>query len=198
LAEWITIEQLRSKLEAIGQYSFSGVLIVLSFAALASVGVPLTALIVAAGLMAGPWGGFAYALTGGFTSAMTLFAVGRLLTARRGRAREMITGRFGALIEKLQKHAVLTTITVRVVPVAPFIIICIAAGAARMRWRDYSLGSLIGSIPGTAMLTVFAGGLRQALINPSEGTIIVFAVIVVMVAIFAWALRHKFSKFLNK
>lgn len=198
LAEWITIEQLRSKLEAIDQYSFSGVLIVLSFAALASIGVPLTALIVAAGLMAGPWVGFTYAVVGGFASAIALFAVGRLLTAKQGRTREMITGRFGTLIEKLQKHAVLTTVTVRVVPVAPFIVVCIAAGAARMRWRDYSLGSLIGSIPGTAMLTVFAGGLRQALIHPSEGTIIVFVVIVAMVAIFAWALRHKFSKFLNK
>lgn len=198
LAEWITIEQLRSKLEAFNQYSFSGVLIVLSFAALASIGVPLTALIVAAGLMAGPWGGFGYALAGGFASAMILFAVGRLLIARQGHAREIITGRFGTLIEKLHKHAVLTTITVRVVPVAPFIVVCIAAGAARMRWRDYSLGSLIGSIPGTAMLTVFAGGLRQALISPSEGTIIVFVVIVVMVAVFAWALRHKFSKFLKK
>lgn len=198
LSEWITIEELRSKLEAIEKLRFSGVLIVLSFAALATIGVPLTALIVAAGLMAGPWVGFAYAMAGGFISAMTLFALGRLLIAWKGRARRVITGRFGRLIEKLRKHAILTTITVRIVPVAPFVVVCAVAGAARLRWRDYFIGSLIGSIPGTAMLTIFAGGLRQALINPSVGTVTAFIVIVVMVAVLGWALRHKFAEFLRK
>lgn len=198
LAEWITIDELRSRLEAIEQYRFSGVLIVLSFAALATSGVPLTALIVAAGLMAGPWVGFAYAMAGGFISAMTLFAIGRWLAVRKGRASETLTGRFGGLIEKLRKHSILTTITVRIVPVAPFVVVCTVAGAAQLRWRDYFIGSLIGAIPGTAMLTIFAGGLRQALINPSAGTIVALVVIVVMLLVLGWALRHKFKEFLNK
>lgn len=198
LAEWITIDELRSRLEAIEAYRFSGVLIVLSFAVLATCGVPLTALIVAAGLMAGPWVGFAYAMAGGFISAMTLFAIGRRLTASRSHAKEVITGRFAGLMAKLRKHAILTTITVRIVPVAPFVVVCTVAGAARLRWRDYFIGSLIGSIPGTAALTIFAGGLRRALINPSAGTITAFIVIVVMLAVLLWALRHKFSQFLNK
>ncbi|HEX7028826.1 MAG TPA: VTT domain-containing protein [Gammaproteobacteria bacterium] len=198
LAEWITIDELRSRLQAIEQYRFSGVLIVLSFAALATSGVPLTALIVAAGLMAGPWVGFAYAMAGGFISAMILFAIGRWLTARKGHTGEALTGRFGGLIKKLREHSILTTVTVRIVPVAPFVVVCTVAGAARLRWRDYFIGSLIGSIPGTAMLTIFAGGLRRALINPSAGTIIALVVIVIMLLVLGWALRHKFTEFLNK
>lgn len=49
---------------------------------------------------------------------------------------------------RLRKAALPTIILFRALPLAPFSVVSYAAGASRVRWRDYALGCFIGMLPG--------------------------------------------------
>jgi uncharacterized membrane protein YdjX (TVP38/TMEM64 family) len=56
----------------------------------------------------------------------------------------------------------------RLVPLAPFTIEGIVAGAIRIRLRDFTLGTALGMLPGTLAATVFGDQLEIALRDPGE------------------------------
>ncbi|KXX64905.1 VTT domain-containing protein [Marichromatium gracile] len=72
-------------------------------------------------------------------------------------------GRIHRLSERLARRGILTIIAVRIVPVAPFTLLNLLAGASHIRLRDYSIGTLIGMLPGVATMAVFAEGLMALL-----------------------------------
>jgi uncharacterized membrane protein YdjX (TVP38/TMEM64 family) len=74
-------------------------------------------------------------------------------------------------------------ITVRIVPIAPFVIINLVAGASHIRFRDYLLGTALGMAPGIAGITLFADGLVAAVRDPSPTTLAVLAVIALAIAV---------------
>ena len=56
----------------------------------------------------------------------------------------------------------------RLVPIAPFFVISMVAGAIRIRLSHFLLGTAIGMLPGTLAATVFAGQLQTALHSPGD------------------------------
>jgi uncharacterized membrane protein YdjX (TVP38/TMEM64 family) len=50
-------------------------------------------------------------------------------------------------------------VAVRIVPVAPFAVLNLFAGASHVSLRDFLIGTLIGMTPGILALAVFAEGL---------------------------------------
>ena len=58
------------------------------------------------------------------------------------------------LLEPADRHGFLTVLTMRVLPVAPFTLVNFFVGAARIRFRDFFLASVIGRIPGVILLTL--------------------------------------------
>ena len=81
-------------------------------------------------------------------------------------------------------------ITLRIVPVAPFVIINLVAGASHIRLRDYAIGTAAGMTPGVLALTLFADGLLQALRNPGPKTFAVLTGLVVVILGGGLALRR--------
>ena len=61
--------------------------------------------------------------------------------------------------ERLARQGILTVLAVRIIPVAPFTVINLFAGASHIRFRDYLIGTLIGMVPGVAAMAVFAEGI---------------------------------------
>jgi len=57
----------------------------------------------------------------------------------------------------------------RNVPIAPFTVVNLIAGAARIPFRDFLIGTLIGMAPGIAALTILGDRLRGALQSFSWG-----------------------------
>jgi uncharacterized membrane protein YdjX (TVP38/TMEM64 family) len=59
----------------------------------------------------------------------------------------------------------------RVVPVAPFVVVNLIAGAVQIRLRDFFLGTLLGMSPGIFVIVVLENQLQLALRDPAIGNI---------------------------
>lgn len=124
------------------------------FAGLAFVGVPQVALIAAAVAILGPWRGGGYAWIATMVSAMLGFGVGRLAGVTAAGAFE--GARHARFTQWVGANGMLASLIVRLVPLAPFPLINIAAGVARVTVFDFVVGTGIGIVPKIA-LTAFAG-----------------------------------------
>jgi phospholipase D1/2 len=56
---------------------------------------------------------------------------------------------------------------VRMIPVAPYSVVNLVAGAMRVPFRDFVLGTLLGMSPGVVGITFFTGQLEQMIRRPS-------------------------------
>ena len=121
------------------------------------IAVPVTLLILVSALIYGPALGALYAMVGSFAAAVTTYGLGYYLG--RPAVERLSGGSIGRLSERLARRGILTVVAVRIVPVAPFTVINLFAGASHIRLRDYLIGTLLGMIPGIAAMAVFAEGI---------------------------------------
>ncbi len=120
------------------------------------------ALITLAGVLAfGPWLGFSYALTGVVSASLVTYYVGRRM--RRDTVRRLAGPTLDRMIEVLKKNGLLAMTLLRLVPVAPFAVEGIVAGAVKLRLRHLAIGTALGMLPGTLASTVFADQIETAL-----------------------------------
>jgi uncharacterized membrane protein YdjX (TVP38/TMEM64 family) len=69
-------------------------------------------------------------------------------------------------------------------PIAPFTIVNLVAGASHIRLRDYMIGSVIGMVPGILLTVTFAHQLLRAIRHPGLGSVAtMFAIGVALVGI---------------
>ena len=67
------------------------------------------------------------------------------------------------LSRRLARRGIVTIVTVRIVPVAPFAVLNLVAGASHVRLRDFVIGTVIGMSPAVLAAVVFAEGLLSML-----------------------------------
>ena len=141
-----------------------------------AVAFPVTILILATAAAFGPWWGMLYSAAGVAASAGLMFAVG----ARFGQTvpRRLLGRRWDKLRDRLQRRGLLAMVALRVVPVAPFSLVNLAAGAGSIRFIDFGLGTLIGMGPGIAAIALMGDRIAKVLANPSAGQIAVLALCV--------------------
>jgi uncharacterized membrane protein YdjX (TVP38/TMEM64 family) len=137
---------------------------------------PVTILILATAAVFGPWWGMLYASAGVAASAGLMFAVG----VRFGQEvpKRLLGKRWDRLRDRLQRRGLLAMVALRVVPVAPFSLVNLAAGAGSIRFVDFGLGTLIGMGPGIAAIALMGDRIAKVLANPSAGQIGVLALCV--------------------
>ncbi len=151
-------------------------------------GVPATPVIVASALLFGAWTGFALAYGALLTAAVLGFFAGHLLGAEA--LRRLAGKRLDRVSRHLARRGVLTVFSLRLVPVAPFTVVNLVAGASRIRARDFIIGSLLGLLPGTVALTVFSDQLLRTLLDPGPMTIGVLALLTVAFVGIGWGLSR--------
>jgi uncharacterized membrane protein YdjX (TVP38/TMEM64 family) len=146
-------------------------LAVLAFATAGALMVPVTVLIVACALAFGWSQGAVVALPGSLLTA----AIGYLLGAQLARdaVRRLIGRRGNELSRRLARRGVLAVAALRVVPVAPFALVNLAAGASHIRWRDFALGTLLGMGPGVVMMCLAVDRAAVAVTRPGWQSIAV-------------------------
>jgi len=134
-----------------------------------AVAFPVTMLILATAAVFGPWWGMVYSTAGVAASAGLMFAVG----ARFGQdvPKRLLGKRWERLGDRLQRRGLLAMVALRVVPVAPFSLVNLAAGAASIRFVDFALGTLIGMGPGIAAIALMGDRIAKVLADPSGGQI---------------------------
>ena len=121
---------------------------------------PRPLITLAAVIAFGPWVGFAVALTGVVFSAGVTYLAG--MRMRRDTVRRLAGRKMNRMIEVLRKHGLLAMTLLRLVPLAPFAVEGIVAGAVRLKLWHLLLGTALGMLPGTLATTVFGDQLETA------------------------------------
>ncbi len=114
----------------------------------------------------GAWMGFAYAMTGIVIAAVATYYAGRLLD--RSTVRRLAGKKLNEVSEVLRKRGLVACTALRLIPVAPFAVEGLVAGAIRIKLFDFTLGTILGMLPGTLTTTVFGDQLEAALRDPAE------------------------------
>lgn len=155
---------------------------------------PLSLLVALTGLLFGPWWGFAYALAGTLAASVLTWWVGR----RLGREALMRHGgrHLRGLSRYLSGRGIRTMTLVNLLPLAPFTLTNMMAGAFRLRFRDYMIGSLLGIVPGLAGVTLLGSQLGQLATAESRGELLwaaggLLAGIALLAGLKAWSDRRR-------
>jgi uncharacterized membrane protein YdjX (TVP38/TMEM64 family) len=151
---------------------------VAAFAALAFLGAPQVVLIAAAAVVFGPWTGSLYSWIGTFVSALIGFELGRLFGG--GLLRDLKSPGVERFMALIGKNGLMASLIIRLVPAAPFIVVNLAAGTAKVRRADFAIGTAIGIVP-KILLTAFAGGTVTAAFN--GGGLVQLGLLAVAIAI---------------
>ncbi len=188
LGEWLAIDTVArfaenlkqapaAPLAVLGVYVLAGLLVM-----------PITVLVAATVLVFGPWLGVAYAMGGSLLSAATTYGLGRMLG--RDVVRRLAGGRLNRLSKRLGRRGLLTVVTVRMLPVAPFTVVNLVAGASHIGARDFLVGTLLGMAPGIAATVLFIDRIAAAIRDPSAGAMAIVAAVLVLVLAITWVLRR--------
>lgn len=157
---------------------------------------PITLLIIMTVLAFGPLTGFTCAFTGALGCALAGYGVGTLLGLSR---MHHITGsKLERISKRLTKHSLLAILLYRIVPIAPFTIINLVAGASHIRLRDFTTGTAIGIAPGIIATTLFTDRIRAMLEEPSWENGIMLVLVFGSIALAGYSLvtwlKHRASK----
>jgi uncharacterized membrane protein YdjX (TVP38/TMEM64 family) len=103
------------------------------------------------------------------------------------------------LSRRLAEKGILAVVTVRVLPVAPFSIVNMIAGATHIRARDFLIGTVIGELPGLIALSIFIDQITSTVKNPGPGSYALLggSAIVIMGVVWMlrrWLLKHSGDK----
>lgn len=114
----------------------------------------------------GPWLGFAYAMGGISLAAYLTYFAGTKLD--RSVVRRLSGPQLDRIIQVLRQRGLLAMTALRLVPLAPFAVEGVIAGAIHIRLRDFMLGTALGMLPGTLAATVFGDQLEAGLRDPEQ------------------------------
>ena len=188
LREWLALDRLAAVAEAWREAAWAPLAVLLVYIGGGLVVFPLLVLIAVTAMVFGPVLGPLYTMIGALSSAAVTFAIGRHLG--RETVRRLAGQRVNALSRRLAQRGLLTIPFIRMLPIAPFSIVNVVAGASHIRWNDFLLGTLIGLLPGVTTLTFFVDRAIAAIREPGAGTFGLLALASIAVAGLAWMLRH--------
>ena len=141
------------------------------YALLSAFGFSGLVLTLAGGALFGFWWGALLNTIGANLGATGAFRLARALG--RDGLRALMGDRLSGLDRLAVARGPLWLLRLRLLPVAPFNLLNLAAGLSAMPWREYALATAIGILPGTLVYTYFAdaivtgvsGGSRAALVR---------------------------------
>jgi len=165
LSQVAEIDTVRGSLAAFARSPWTPVLVVATFVAAGFVAFPVTVLIAATAAAFGPWPGLPYATAGVMASAILTYAVG----ARLGKEalRNVLGPRLNRIRRKIARQGVLAVATIRLVPLAPFTVVNLVAGASAIRPVDFVAGTALGMLPGLVVLSILGHQIVRILTHPN-------------------------------
>jgi uncharacterized membrane protein YdjX (TVP38/TMEM64 family) len=185
---WLETDAFSRMIADFRQHPFSIPFAILGITVGGVFAIPAGVMILVVSLIFGPWLGFVISLIGLVISGILGYGLG-YITGRHA-VRQISGAWVNKLSQQLAQRGILTIITVRIVPVAPFAVINLVAGASHIRFKDYLIGTLFGMCPGTLAITVFADSLYEAIRNPDLISIVVVIAVLLLAALSLWGLRR--------
>lgn len=188
LSEWARPESMGTLFEAIREGPAAPLVILGVFVLGGLIAFPVTVLVTFTGLTFGPLTGFLYAMVGSLLSAAALYGIG----ASVGRAplQAWMGPRVRRVSRGIAKQGILAVAALRLVPVAPYSVINLVAGASHVRFLDFMLGTFLGMLPGILILTAVGGRLKLLLERPSWTNVGLALGLIVLWAAVSWGVQR--------
>lgn len=153
---------------------------------------PNTILNVATILGLGTTLGLPCALAGSLCASLVFYAAGRRYGAER--MKKLHIRSFDRLSAMLQRGGILGMAALRLLPIAPFGVVNLMAGAARVSVVAFTVGTFLGLLPGNLLVTAFGHQLRTVLRHPSPVQIGVLVAIGVFALGALWWLQRRLMR----
>jgi phosphatidylserine/phosphatidylglycerophosphate/cardiolipin synthase-like enzyme/uncharacterized membrane protein YdjX (TVP38/TMEM64 family) len=189
LQEWLAPERLIEIGESLRDEELAPLMAILAFIAGGLVLFPVMVLVGVTAVVFGPLLGTLYAMIGATLSGALTFAIGRHLS--KDTVRSLAGRRLNDLSRRLGERGLLAIVFARVVPVGPFSIVNIVAGASHIRWRDFLLGTVIGLVPGVTVASIFVDRVAAAVREPGTGTFALLAAAGAVLIALIWGIGRK-------
>ena len=190
VAQYMTPEAMKTALTAGGSWGPAasvGLFLLLGFVAF-----PVNVLILGTAAAFGTWPGLLYAAVGALVSAAATYGAGRKLGPNV--LRRMLGPRINRVSQSVNRNGILAVTTIRLLPVAPFTLVNLVAGAMRIRFLDYMVGTALGLLPGIALLSLVGEGLSRILEHPTPRNIGMLLLVLTAWAGITWGLQKLFRR----
>lgn len=187
MRQWLDVDLVVESLRRFGQ-AFGPLAAVGGFALALTLAVPLVFLTLVALAAYGPAAGFACAVCGALLGATASYGIGAVLG--RDVLRRLGGARINQLSESLARNGLLAVIAVRLVPVAPFAVVNMVAGASHIRLQHLLLGTAVGMTPATLAMMLFVEQITEALRKPTPVTFALVGLTLVLIVAGGWGLQR--------
>lgn len=136
----------------------------------------------------GAWQGFVLAMTGVLLAALAAYWVGRYLD--RDTVRRIAGDKLNRVSEVLRQRGLLAVTAVRFVPLAPFAVESLVAGAIRIKAWHLMVGTFLGMLPGTLTATIFGDQIQTALRDPARINYWIVSAVAIFMIVATLAVRR--------
>ena len=192
LAELLTRENAVAWAKAARANPWAPVAVILAYTPAALILFPRPFLTLLTIIAFGRWLGFAYSAAGIMVAAMVTYFAGRMM--RRQTVLRFAGEGFEDAAKVLREHGIAAVFASNQLPVPPFFLQGIIAGAIRIPAWQYAVGSALGMAPGLLAATLFAGELRAWLEDPSTINWWIVAAAAAGFVAFGWWVRRWFQR----
>ncbi len=189
VGHWLAPERIAAWAEPWHWHPLAAGAAIAGVALTASLGIPITVMVVALALGFGPVEGGAYSFCGALLSSVIGFGLGKELG--RAAVKRLLGERTEAVARRVRSAGVLSVAVARLVPIAPFAVINLTAGSSGMSWRPFVAGTAISLVPGIAVVSFLGDRISSALMA-SDATVVLLWLGLAAALLALWALlRHR-------
>jgi phospholipase D1/2 len=154
---------------------------------------PVLLLIAATAAAFGPVSGFLYAAAGSLASAIVTYALG--LALGRDTLRAVIGPRLKRVQRRIVKGGVVTIAAIRLLPIAPFTVVNVVAGASDIRLGPFIAGTILGMAPGWLLMSALGHEIARLITAPTATDIAWLAALILIWVSLAATVQFAFAKF---
>jgi uncharacterized membrane protein YdjX (TVP38/TMEM64 family) len=170
VAELVDPKRLARQLDDLQGVPWAPFAFAAAFPLLGLVVFPVTALSALVAFLFPPHIAIATSFSGIMMSAALLHWLGSRFSKT---VRETLGPALTRVEDALSDHGIVTIAAIRMIPLAPFTIVNLIAGALGVPFRDYMLGSALGLTPGMIILSFFGKQARDFWHHPSVSGVLI-------------------------
>jgi phospholipase D1/2 len=166
LSEYLTADRVTQLAQDFSGRPWAPFVVLLAYTPASIVMFPRPLITLFAVVAFGAWLGFLYAMSGILIAAMASYYAGCYFD--RDTVRRIAGDKLNRVSDVLRQRGLLAVTAVRFVPLAPFAVEGVIAGAIRIKVWHFLLGTFIGMLPGALTATVFGDQIQTALQDPER------------------------------
>ena len=166
LADIVSPESVVELAQSFARNWWAPILLMAAYTPASMVMFPRPLITLAAVMAFGPVEGLVYAMAGVVLAGVAGYAIGRLF--HRDTARRLAGPKLARVSNLVKRRGILAVAMVRVVPIAPYLVVNVVMGAMRIRFLDFVVGTFIGMLPGALAATVLSDQFAAALQDPAR------------------------------